>query len=155
MWAWLLIAALPLTIAVFRVGKSMMPVVVALTLGLALPWAQHVWVQRYNYGNGGVGSYTHNDPNLVAHLLVTGSAILLIWWGVRQTSRAEVNLGIVYFALSVAWFYASNIYDKVGRSLGLIGLGVLFLAGGWGLEVARRRLLARMAKPQAMVEVSS
>ena len=58
-----------------------------------------------------------------------------------------VNLGIVYFAIAVGWFYFSNIFDKVGRSLGLIGLGVLFLAGGWALEITRRRLLARMNMP--------
>jgi hypothetical protein len=34
----------------------------------------------------------------------------------------------------------------VGRSLGLIGLGVLFLAGGWALERMRRRLIARMGQ---------
>jgi hypothetical protein len=27
----------------------------------------------------------------------------------------------------------------------LIGLGVLFLAGGWALEIARRRILAGIA----------
>jgi uncharacterized membrane protein len=153
-WAWLMIAVIPLGIAAVRWGKSMLPVVVALALGLALPWAQHVWKQRNDYG-GTTNWYTHSDPNLVAHLLVTGSAILLIWWGVRQVSRSEVNLGIVYFALSVGWFYASNIYDKVGRSIGLIGLGILFLAGGWALEVTRRQLLARMAKPAGLVEVGS
>ncbi len=63
----------------------------------------------------------------------------MICWGVRQTSRALVNLGIVYFAIAVTWFYFSNIFDKVGRSLGLIGLGILFLAGGWALEKTRRR----------------
>jgi hypothetical protein len=67
-------------------------------------------------------------------------------------SRALVNLGIVYFGLAVTWFYFSNIYDEVGRSLGLIGLGILFLAGGWVLEKARRGLLARMSQPGAAVE---
>jgi hypothetical protein len=46
----------------------------------------------------------------------------------------------------VAWFYFSDILDKVGRSLGLIGLGVLFLAGGWALEKTRRSLVARMGQ---------
>jgi hypothetical protein len=64
-------------------------------------------------------------------------------------SRALVNLGVVYFAMVVAWFYWSNILDKVGRSLGLIGLGILFLAGGWALEVTRRKLLVRMEQPRA------
>jgi hypothetical protein len=34
----------------------------------------------------------------------------------------------------------------MGRSLGLIGLGILFLAGGWLLEKTRRSLLAHMAQ---------
>jgi hypothetical protein len=50
----------------------------------------------------------------------------------------------VGFAVAIAWFYFSDIFDKVGRSLGLIGLGVLFLAGGWALEKMRRRILASM-----------
>jgi hypothetical protein len=61
-----------------------------------------------------------------------------------MASKSLVNLGIVGFAIAVAWFYLSNILDKMDRSLGLIGLGVLFLAGGWALEKMRRRLMARM-----------
>jgi len=72
-------------------------------------------------------------------------AIFLIWWGVLQASKALVNLGIVGFGLTVVWFYFSNILDKFGRSLGLIGLGILFLAGGWALERMRRRLIAQMS----------
>jgi hypothetical protein len=34
--------------------------------------------------------------------------------------------------------------DKLGRSLGLIMLGVLFLAGGWLLERTRRRLIGHI-----------
>jgi len=32
--------------------------------------------------------------------------------------------------------------DKLGRSASLVGLGILFLLGGWLLEKARRRVLA-------------
>jgi hypothetical protein len=53
---------------------------------------------------------------------------------------------MVAFGATVAWFYFSNIFDKMGRSLGLIGLGVLFLAGGWALEKTRRGLLAHIAQ---------
>ena len=38
------------------------------------------------------------------------------------------------------------------RSLGLIGLGVLFLAGGWALEKMRRRILAHMARSSALAQ---
>jgi hypothetical protein len=53
-------------------------------------------------------------------------------------------VGIVGFAVAVGWFYFSDIFDMMGRSLGLIGLGILFLAGGWALEKMRRRILKRM-----------
>ena len=80
-------------------------------------------------------------------MLVAAFAVFLCWWGVRLVSRALVNLGIVGFAATVAWFYFSDILNKVNRSLGLIGLGVLFLAGGWALEKLRRRILAGMTDP--------
>jgi hypothetical protein len=53
---------------------------------------------------------------------------------------------MVGFAIAVFWFYYSDIFDKVGRSLGLIGLGILFLAGGWALEKMRRGLMSRMGQ---------
>jgi len=98
------------------------------------------------------GPYTESGPNLLAHALVAAFAVFIIWWGVRQASQALVNLGIVYFGLAVGWFYFSSIYDEVGRSLGLIGLGVLFLAGGWVLEKTRRRLLRKMGQKDVALE---
>ena len=86
------------------------------------------------------------DPNLLAHASVAAFAVFLCWWGVRLVSRALVNLGIVGFAGAVGWFYFSDIYNDHERALGLIGLGVLFLAGGWALEKMRRRILTRMAR---------
>ena len=62
-----------------------------------------------------------------------------------------VNLGIAGFAVSVIWFYFSDIFDKVSRSLGLIGLGVLFLAGGWALERMRRRLIGHMGQSRKTI----
>jgi len=59
-----------------------------------------------------------------------------------------VNLGILGFAIAVGWFYFSDIMDKLDRSLGLIGLGILFLAGGWALEKWRRRLVGGMGKAE-------
>jgi uncharacterized membrane protein len=85
-----------------------------------------------------------NDPNLAAHALVAAFCVFIIWWGVRQVSKALVNLGIVAFAITVIWFYFSDIFDKLDRSLGLIGLGILFLAGGWVLEKTRRNLVGGM-----------
>jgi hypothetical protein len=50
----------------------------------------------------------------------------------------------VVVALTLILFYFSQVFDKLGRSASLIGLGVLFLLGGWLLERLRRRLVNRI-----------
>lgn len=68
-------------------------------------------------------------------------AIGLVAWGVREGDSARVNMGAAIFAGTVVAFYFSQVMDKLGRSASLIGLGLLFLAGGWALERLRRRLV--------------
>ena len=150
-WGWVDFAVLPLLFALFRLRKSLAPVAVAIVFSIALPWCNGTWTDTSNVVNGGQ-SYVRSGPNLAAHALVAAFAVFVIWWGVRQASRALVNLGIVGFAIAVVWFYFSDIFDKVGRSLGLIGLGVLFLAGGWALEKTRRGLLGRMGSADTSAE---
>jgi Predicted membrane protein (DUF2157) len=70
-------------------------------------------------------------------------ATALVAWGVRDGRSERVNMGAVIFAATVIAFYFSEVMDKLGRSASLIGLGVLFLAGGWALERTRRRLVMR------------
>jgi len=147
-WLWAAIIVIPAGIAAFKGHKGLIPLAAVLAYAVALPWCSRTWVEAWDYGNGNTGSFTQTAPNLLAHALVAGFAVFLCWWGVRQASRALVNFGIVGFAIAVAWFYFSNIYDKVGRSLGLIGLGILFLAGGWALEKTRRRILAAMGQAE-------
>ncbi|MGD0831463.1 MAG: DUF2157 domain-containing protein [Terracidiphilus sp.] len=142
-WGWIGIAVVPLLFAVFKFKKTVIPVAVAICFSIALPWCQRVWTDHEYYG-----SYVRNEPNLTAHALVAAFCVFVIWWGVRQASKALVNLGIVAFAIAVGWFYFSDIFDKLDRSLGLIGLGILFLAGGWALEKMRRNLVAGMKKPE-------
>lgn len=150
-WGWIIIAALPILVSLVRRRKSTVPVLAAIAFVIALPWCMRVWVQSYHYANN-YGAYTQTEPNLVAHALVGGFCVFLIWWGMTRVSRGLVNLGIVGFGATVAWFYFSDLFDKMGRSLGLIGLGVLFLAGGWALEKTRRGLLAHMVQTQAPLE---
>ena len=69
----------------------------------------------------------------------------LVAWGLLERRKERINLGVAGFALAVFSFYFSNVMDKLGRSASLIGLGVLFLFGGWGLERTRRQLVARVA----------
>jgi len=71
-------------------------------------------------------------------------AVLVIAWGLRDRRPERVNLGMAGFALAVTVFYFSDVMDRLGRSASLIGLGFLFLGGGYLLERTRRRLLARL-----------
>jgi uncharacterized membrane protein len=144
-WAWIAIAALPLIIAAFHGHKGLTPIAASIAFCLALPWCFRSWTETFSYPGAIRATYVRTDPNLLAHVLVAAFAVLLCWWGVRLVSRALVNLGIVGFAAAVVWFYSSDIMNELNRSLGLIGLGILFLAGGWALEKMRRSILARMA----------
>jgi uncharacterized membrane protein len=74
---------------------------------------------------------------------LASAAIALGAWGVREMSSERINLATACFALVVVFFYFDNVMDKIGRSASLIGLGVLFLAGGYGLERVRRRMMER------------
>lgn len=147
-WGWLGIAALPILISLRRAGKSLGPVAAAIVFTIVLPWCLTLHTQRYDNGNYH-NTYTWSEPNLLAYALVAAFAVFITWWGVRAASRALVNIGVVWFAITVLWFYFSNLMDKLNRSLGLIGLGILFLAGGWALEKMRRSLVARMAAPSS------
>jgi uncharacterized membrane protein len=72
----------------------------------------------------------------------------LSMWGIRDARPERINLGIAAFACTVFAFYFSSVMDKIGRSASLMGLGILFLGGGWALERTRRRLMARI-RPEA------
>jgi hypothetical protein len=69
-----------------------------------------------------------------------------IAWGLKEARKERINLGIAGFALTILFFYFSTVMDKLGRAASLMGLGVLFLLGGWLLNRTRRRLTARLEK---------
>jgi len=121
--------------------KSVVPAAVVGAMVFALPWL-HVMITD----NTGYSTWRHPEPMVAMYALVAAACVFLAWWGVHEASKALVNYGIAAFALTVMWFYFSSVMDKLGRSLGLIVLGVLFLAGGWMLEMARRRLVASFAE---------
>lgn len=142
-WAWTAIALIPLVVTVFAPRRTLLPVSLAVLVAIALPWCYRSWTEVVRAGFSS-SSFTRSAPTVLAYGLAAGYAVFLIWWGVRAGSRALVNFAVVGFALVVGWFYFGDVFDKLGRSLGLIGLGVLFLAGGWALEKTRRRLMAAM-----------
>ena len=122
---WLAATGLPLAVAWLLRGRGGWPV------AAGLGWAALAVL---------VGDLDGVAPYLWLGIL----AISLIAWGVRDRRVERVNLGVAGFALTLTAFYFSNVMDKLGRSASLIGLGLLFLGGGYLLERARRRLLAEI-----------
>jgi len=85
-------------------------------------------------------------PDWMVYVWYALGAIGLVAWGVRESSRQRINLGMAGFALAVMGFYSSSVMDRMDRAVSLILGGVLFLGGGWLLERARRRLVGRVGE---------
>jgi uncharacterized membrane protein len=119
--------------------KSWAPLLAVAVMAWALPWAQSTFVDKTP-----ARTWSHSEPNVLAYALPAAVAVFFVWWGIRNQAKPLVNYGMVAFALTVMWFYFASVMDKLDRSLGLIGLGILFLAGGWALEYTRRRIVAGM-----------
>lgn len=141
--ALVLALGLPLAVALGLRGRESWPMLVVVA------WVLGLWVLGVRIDGGWRPGPAGDDIREAWTLarfgwLVLGAAGLAAW-GVRDGIRARVNLGVAGFMVTLLFFYFSSIMDKLGRSLGLMGLGVLLLGGGWLLERGRRRLLTRMA----------
>lgn len=71
-------------------------------------------------------------------------SLALIAWGIDEGRVERINLGMAGFALTVLFFYFSQLMDKLGRAFSMIVLGILFLVGGWYMEQLRRSLVAKV-----------
>lgn len=116
--------------------RNLMPVLAVALAAYLLPWRPVYAVQQ---------PYPHDEPGAIMYALVATVCVVVAWWALRQKSRAVVNYAVVVFGMTILWFYSSSLMNKLGRSLGLIGLGTLFLLGGVVLERLRRTLIAGMA----------
>jgi uncharacterized membrane protein len=143
MVGWMVAIASPLALAWwFRGNTAWMNLIAALwvvVLGTTSP-------ERTAMGKSLLG---YSWQKLGPYGMCALGAIGLIAWGLKESRKERINLGIAGFALTVLFFYFSTVMDKLGRSASLIGLGVLFLLGGWLLEKTRRRLVARLEKGEA------
>lgn len=93
------------------------------------------------------GAFLASQGGVAPYLWCAVLAVGVIGWGVHDRRAERINLGIAGFALTVLVFYFSDVMDKLGRSASLIGLGLLFLGGGYLLEQTRRRLVATVRDP--------
>ena len=129
---WSVAVLLPLVVGWALRGRDAWPLVIATAFALV--------VSRLDVST--------TTTRLLVHALYLVAAVGLTAWGLRDAHRLRVNLGTLAFALTVLSFYFSSVFDKFGRSLGLIALGALFIGGGWLLERTRRRLLRRLDVPE-------
>lgn len=125
---WAVALGTPLLLGVGLRGRRAWPLAVA--IGWLLPGAALAWS-------------SHQDAGVFSYLWWAVGGLLLVAWGVMEGRSERVNFGAALIAIDVLAFYVSQVMDSLGRSASLIGLGVLFLGGGWGLELLRRRLVAR------------
>jgi uncharacterized membrane protein len=126
---WTLAIVLPLALAWLLRGRD------AIWLLAALAWA--IIVTQVD------GSSDASELGLYALFAVGATGIVL--WGMKDQQRLAINVGVLGFAVTVLVFYFSSVFDKLGRAFGLIGIGILFIGGGWLLERMRRRLIGRIA----------
>jgi hypothetical protein len=121
---------------------------VGLGAPLGLAWLLHRSIPP---ALGGLAVWTAIGPILAAqrgvvpYLWAAGLSLGLIGWGMLERRAERINLGVAGFALTVLVFYFSSVMDRLSRSASLVGLGLLFLGGGWALERTRRRLVASVA----------
>lgn len=85
------------------------------------------------------------ERNPAIYLWIALGACAFCYWGINDNNAAFINWGCAIFAIDVITFYFSDVLDKLGRSMGLILLGAIFLAGGWTLNRLRSGLIARAA----------
>jgi uncharacterized membrane protein len=133
-WSWALALGVPLLLAAASRGKHVW------ANGVAALWV----LGLYGLSVNGAWASHGFEVGLPVYAWCLLGALGLVAWGVKEGHKARVNLGVAMFGLTVLAFYFSSLMDKLGRSLSLVGLGILFLLGGWALEKWRRSLMARM-----------
>jgi hypothetical protein len=90
------------------------------------------------------GPFLAGQRGVIPYLWAGAFSLGLVVWGILERRSERINLGVAGFAITVLIFYFSSVMDRLGRSASLVGLGLLFLGGGWMLERGRRRLVARV-----------
>ena len=125
---WAVAAGLPLLVAWLLRRRESWPVAVAALLAAAMIPLD--------------GSKPLQE--LLAYLVCGAGSAGIVAWGLRDGDRLRVNVGVLCFACTLLFFYFASLYDRLDRAIGLVGVGLLLIGGGWWLERMRRRLLSRI-----------
>ncbi|HLY97615.1 MAG TPA: DUF2157 domain-containing protein [Candidatus Angelobacter sp.] len=135
---------LPAHLRIIGYCVAYLPVLIAAILDRkkASSWLLGAAIWVYGLRIAGFHS-TFMEPTVWIYLWLALGAAALCTWGVRVHRKLFINFGVAIFSLTVITFYFSNRMDKLGRSMGLILLGAIFLAGGWILHRLRTDLIAR------------
>ena len=137
----------PLPAGLYALGYLAAYVPVLMLLALvrkkqSLPmFAAAAWIFGFSF----ISRHPHPEDHPWIFLWVALGACTFCYWGVKDSRKLFINYGTAIFALDVVAFYFSQVLDKLGRSMGLILLGAIFLAGGWVLNRLRTDLIARAA----------
>jgi uncharacterized membrane protein len=138
---WVVVVAGPLVLAWILRGRSAWVNVVWVV------WAYLLVLSASHSASVGRNEYHRSLGVTVAlYALCAIGSVGLVAWGLNEKRKERLNLGIAGFAISVLFFYFDSFMGKLGRSASLLVLGALCLAGGYALEVTRRKLMARMEK---------
>lgn len=144
-WGWDRRRPLPILLEFIGYGIAYLPVLIFAVIARRKAATWMVGSAAWVWGLGLCSRYGTPEHNVWIYLWLGLGACALCFWGVRENRKLFINYGIVIFALSVIGFYFSEVLDKLGRSMGLILLGAIFLAGGWVLHRLRANLIARAA----------
>jgi hypothetical protein len=140
---WCIAIAAPLLLALILRGRG------SWMNAISAVWVLLIGTIHPVNSGGGRSLLSFSWDSLGGYILAGLGALGLVAWGFVEKRSERINLGIAGFALTVIVFYFSDVMDKLGRSASLIGMGVLFLLGGWSLERLRRRLVGKMQRREA------
>jgi uncharacterized membrane protein len=124
---WAVAILLPLAVAWFLRGRNVLPVLASILIAAVISTLD----------------YRVTGQQLLTYLICAAGSVAIVFWGLREGQPLRVNLGVIGFALTVLNFYFGNLFTMLGRSAGLIGMGLLFIGGGWWLERLRKELVHR------------
>lgn len=143
----------------FWVALNLLAVLLVVALSLAHYWRTRAFqsMRFLLYGRGVMGlailmliislfvDGVHGGPiAIVLNVLYFGGLAWLVFAGMKMGVRALVNLGFLFFAVTLLTRYFDTFWTLMNRSLFFMVGGVILIAGGYLLERQRRRITGEM-----------